>query len=119
MPSDLRRVELSLRKALEVRKENNLKTIRELQEFLDSPEQLADIEATKRSKGEAEARYSAFNIALFELEEAISDLQTGEKYRRRAILEKLSLLTDFSLYSDEKARSVTKQIFTFILEEML
>lgn len=119
MPSDLRRVELSLRKALERRKSNAQQNMRDLQEILDSPESCDDLIATQEALRRAEGRINAHTIALWELDEALDGLQTIEKYRRQEIGRKLSLLSNFYEFSDENARNVTKEILTFILEEML
>lgn len=118
MPSDLRRVELSLRKALERRKNNAAKDMQDLRDILESPD-CSERPATKEALQRAEGRLSAHNIALWELDEALDGLQTIEKYRRQEIGRKLSLLSNFYEFSDENARNVTKEILTFILEEML
>lgn len=119
MPSDLRRVELSLRKALERRKSNAQQNMRDLQEILDSPESCDDLIATQEALRRAEGRLNAHNVALFELDEAIDELSYAEKYRRQEIARNLALLPNFQEFSDENARNVTKEILTFILEEML
>lgn len=116
MPSELRQLEINLRNALDRRIATEEETIEGL---ITSKAEVGQCSETYNLIDEAQARRRAYDIALWELNEALMQISSNSISRRRKVLDAIERLDALKDAHEGYFRQTVQQTLHMILEEML